>query len=99
MESYNQKSTVTVPDKIWSYIQDIVPKYGQCSSPTARLIHLRLWDLYNVWNYNELTEQYFIYYNYKDFTAENTSNNFFLKNLGSTCPPHANLHLMCKPCM
>ena len=70
MESYNQKSTVTFPDEIWSYIQDIVPKYDQCSSPTARLIHLRLWDLYNVWNYNELTEQDFIDYNYTDFTTQ-----------------------------
>ena len=69
MESHNQKSTVTFLDEIWSYIQDIVPKDDQCSSPAARLIHLRLWDLYNVWNYNELTEQYFIDYNYTDFTT------------------------------
>ena len=59
MESHNEKSTVTLPNEIWSYIQDIVPKYVHCSSPTARLINLRLWDLYNVWSYNELTEQDF----------------------------------------
>ena len=69
MESYNQKSTVTFLDEIWSYIQDIVPKDDQCSSPTARLIHLRLWGLYNVWNYNELTEQDLIDYNYTDITT------------------------------
>jgi len=42
MESYNQKSTATFPDEIWSYIQDIVPKDDHCSSPTARLINCTL---------------------------------------------------------
>ena len=70
MESYNQKSTVTFLDDIWSYMQDIVPKDDQCSSPIARLIHLRLLDLYNVWSYSELTEQDFIDYNYIDFPTQ-----------------------------
>jgi len=33
-----------------------------------------LWELYNVWNFNELTEQDFIYYNYTDFTTQIFSN-------------------------
>ena len=68
MELHNQNIINTYPNDIWSHIQDFIPKDDQCSSPTAHLIHLRIFDLYNVWNINELTEQDFIDYEYTDFT-------------------------------
>ena len=71
MELHNQNIRITYHNDIWSHIQDFIPKDNQCSSPTAHLIHLGLFGLYNVWNCNELSEQDFIYYNYKDFAKHN----------------------------
>ena len=68
MELHNQKIELHILMKYGHISKDLVPKLDQCSSPTAHLIHLRIFDLYNVWNINELTEQDFIDYEYTDFT-------------------------------